>query len=72
MILVQTCNRPDDPANGYVLSFPDLHQQLFNPNDEIWFKCDDGFDRNGTEDFFCQSNGTWRPQPFPTCVQRGS
>ena len=72
MILAQTCNRPDDPANGNVLSLPDRNQLLFNLNDEIWFECDDGFDRNGIEDFFCQSDGTWKPQPFPTCVRRGS
>ena len=71
MVLAHTCNRPDDPTNGNVLSLPDHNQLLFNPNDEIWFKCDDGFVLDGIEGFFCQSDGSWTPQPFPKCVRLG-
>ena len=64
------CERPFAPANGEVLS-KNNNQELFDDGEKVWFKCNQGFDLNGTKEFFCQRDGNWKPQPFPVCVRRG-
>ena len=67
MCLAKKCKRPDDPANGDVISRK-KNQKSFNRREKVWFKCDKGFDLVGKKDFVCQKNGNWKPQPFPKCT----
>ena len=68
--LVRQCKRPNDPANGNVVSKTN-NQQLFDAGQKVWFNCDRGFKLDGKKDFVCQKDGSWEPQPFPRCVPDG-
>ena len=70
LFLDKKCRRPENPAYGSVLS-QNLNQNLFNPGEKVWFKCDYGYDLDGKKYVVCQKNGNWQPQPFPRCVRRG-
>ena len=69
-ILGRQCRRPNDPRNGEVVS-KNGNQDLFDPDQKVWFRCDRGFKLDGHKDFECQDDGSWKPQPFPRCVQDG-
>ena len=69
LCLVKNCERPNDPANGEVISRI-RNQQVFNPGEKVWFKCDEGFDLVGAKDFVCQRSSDWKSQPFPKCVDQ--
>lgn len=57
-----TCQRPADPTNGKVVG----DQQIFQVGDDVWFRCDSGFEMIGVEGLTCQNDGTFDPEP-PTC-----
>ena len=66
-MLGRQCRRPNDPRNGEVVSKSN-NQDLFDPHQKVWFRCDRGFKLDGHKDFVCQDDGSWEPQPFPRCV----
>ena len=71
MTLEATCERPNCPENGEVIS-KNENQKVFNPGEKVWFKCIGCFQLAGNKDFVCQKDGNWKPQPFPKCVRQGN
>ncbi|XP_077541579.1 complement receptor type 2-like isoform X2 [Haemaphysalis longicornis] len=44
---------------------------FFAPGDSAFVECDPGFRVNGTDELFCEDDGSWDLQP-PTCMAQGA
>ena len=69
--LVQTCQRPRNPANGDVIN-RNKFQNIFKPGEKIWFKCDGGFDLIGIKALFAEKMEIGNLNHFPDAFKKVS
>ena len=71
MFLVAPCpNRT--LANGRIIqSIPEPYKGMYLQRFAVYFACDDGYVRNGTNVAVCRANQTW-DRPLPECIGNNS